>query len=744
MSRTHRGQRFARPLVALAAAGLCAHAMAQSADSSDKKNNGADKDAGKSTASLERIVVTAQKRAEPLQEVPIPVSAFDARALEKTGAADVRDIAVRAPGFTMTNYNVAEPQYAIRGMTSNSDSAAGDATVAVFVDEVFMGRPAGANFSFLDLERVEILRGPQGTLFGRNTSGGAISVTTAKPGQQNYSKLFTSVGTYGSFEAAAVLNRALSDNAKLKVALGHREHDGYSHNIRTGASLDGGRNDSARVQLLLDLAPSTTLLLSGDASRDRADGLARVPYPVFSNTATAPLINKLYPPGTNLRLSYSDPDSFQHRDVHGFSARLEHEFGFAALTSITAYRNTRINHYEDLSALPAPWVLKNLDKVKEGAEQWSQELRLASLPGSRFNWVGGVYFFDEKVLRNESFETTFSLMPAAGGKVQFNQDVRNRSAALFGQVDYPLAKDLNLSFGLRETFDRKNADQSAVNLDPADTTPGIPLFPGQPYHVVASKSWNALTGKLGADYKLSREQMVYASLSRGYKSGLFPSQNNSVQSVGVPLEPEKVWNYEAGIKSEWLDRRLRVNANVFKFDYKDMQQYNLTPQLVLVAFSVDAKAKGAELELQAAPADWLTLGATAAYLDSEVTRGNFNGASLVGNRLARAPKQTYSVYAEATRDFEIGRVSGRMEYARKGSYYIEAINSAIGLIPSYGLFDARLSYRANPKAPEIALWGKNLANTLYQAHIISFLGNGFSTFGPPRTVGISATWTLKD
>jgi len=732
------GQHFARSFLALAIASLAGNAAAQSATAaSDKKPE------KEPVVGLETVVVTAQKRAEPLQEVPIPVTAFDARMLEKTGASDVRDIAIRTPGFTMTQYNIGEPQYSIRGMSSSSDSAAGDSTVAVFVDDVFIGRPAGANFSFLDLERIEVLRGPQGTLFGRNTSGGAISVTTARPGQQSSTKLYTSAGNYGSLDLGVVFNRALSDTLKLKLAVGHREHEGYSRQIVTGSSLDGGQSDSARVQLLADLSPRTSLLLSADMAIDRGDGLARVPYPVFSNTTTAPLINKLYPPGTDLRLAYSDPRSYQNRDVHGFSARLEHELDFAALTSITAVRRTQLDQFEDLSALPPPWVLKNLDRVKEDAKQWSQELRLASLPGSKMAWVAGLFYFGEKVLRDESFETAFSLLPAAGGNVRFNQNVKNTSAAVFGQIDYPLAERLNLTVGLRQTFDKKEADQSAINLDPSDPTPGLPLFPGQPYHIVASKSWNALTGKLGLDYRLDKSKMVYASVSRGYKSGLFPSQNNSVQTVGVPLDPEKVWSYELGLKSEWLDRRLRLNASAFKFDYKDLQQFNLTPQLVLVSFNVDAKARGAELELQAVPTDWLTLGASAAYLDSEVIRGAFAGFNLNGNQLARAPKNTYGVYAEASTALAGGRLTGRVEYARKGSFFIEASNASTSLIPAYGLLDARLSYRANPTGPEFALWGKNLNDKLYQTHVISFLGNGFSVFGPPRTVGVSMSWNFK-
>lgn len=303
-----------------------------------------------------------------------------------------------------------------------------------------------------------------------------------------------------------------------------------------------------------------------------------------------------------------------------------------------------------------------------------------------------------------------------------------------------MAKQLNLTAGLRYTKDSKEADQAAFNLDPTDTTPGIPLFPGQPYKVVASKSWGALTGKLGIDYRIDRDKMVYASASRGYKSGLFPSQNNSLQSVGVALDPEKVWNYEVGAKTEWLNRKLRVNATAFSLDYKDLQQFSLTPGLVLVSYNIDAKIEGAELEVLAAPTPWLTLGGSMAHLKTKVTRGVFNNVSLTGKELARAPNLTSNVFAELARTVGAGMLTARVEVTRKDAFYSATNNTAAGTIPGYELVDARLSYQLRNPNLELALWGKNLRNKNYQLHVIEFQGNGFSTFGTPRTFGVSLNW----
>ena len=688
---------------------------------------------------LPTIVVTAQKRKEKLQDVPIAVTTFDSQLLEKTGAVDMRDIAIRTPGFTMTLFNIGEPQYSIRGIGSTSDSAAGDATVAVFVDEIFIGRPAGANFNFLDLERIEVLRGPQGTLFGRNTAGGAISVTTARPNQTVSSTFNVSYGNYNAVEAGGVINGPINEKIAARLALGYRHHDGYSHHILSGADLDGGSNTSARLQVQISPSDRSSILLSIDAASDRLDGLARVPFPVFPTAATSGLLRTLYPENTNLRLAFSDPASFQNRDVNGASVRIEHELDFGTLTSISAYRRTKLAQLEDLSVLPPPWVLVTLDGVNETARQFSQELRLASLPGKAFNWVAGLYYFNESVIRGESFLTRFSPLPPAGGNVLFNQDVINKSAAIFGQLDFPIAKNVGLSIGLRQTHDHKRADQAAINLDTTDATPGIPLFPGQPYHIVASKSWDALTGKVGFDYRMDRDKIVYTAISRGYKSGLFPSQNNSIQSVGVPLEPESVWNYEIGVKTEWFDRRLRLNANAFSLDYKHLQQFNLTSQLVLISFNIDAKIRGAEIEMLAAPAKWLTLGTNVSNLNTRVTNGVFAGFNLNGNRLARSPQTAYNLFGEVSTEWA-GKLRARIEYTRKGQFYTDAANSATNLIPACALVDARVTYAPKGSGLEFSIWGKNLSNTLYQSHVIAFLGNGFSLFGPPRTVGASLSW----
>jgi iron complex outermembrane recepter protein len=711
---------------------------------------------------LEEIIVTAQKRAESLQDVPIALSVFDSRALERANIQRIEEIALRTPNFTMMRTNVGEPQFYIRGVGSTSDSAAGDPTVGVFQDEVYIGRISGAAFDVFDMERVEVLRGPQGTLFGRNTSGGAINFIPNRPEQDFYASAELGFGNYGSQLGRLVLNGGLTDNIAGRLSVSHRKHDGYSENIETGADLDDEDNWSARAQLLFGIGDASRLLLAYDYVTDDAAGNARVPFPVFDTgqvgagiPATAAL-RRIWPAGSDLRKSYSVDESFQERDINGLTARFESDASYGSWTVLGAWRKVELAWYEDLDGLkpfgnvgpplppPYGWVLKNRNVTDEEAEQYSLEARLASPADSRLQWVAGLYWFTEEVNREESFLTQFSLVPVAGGDVTFIQDVDSSTYAAFGQLTYPFTDRLSVTAGLRFSQDEKDADQVGRNNDPTDATPGIPLFPGQPYDVTADDSWNSTTGRLGLDYRTGAGNLLYASVSKGFKSGIFPSQNNVVQNVGEATPPEEVWSYEIGAKTQWLDDTLRANLAIFYMDYQDLQLFRLDPQLRLVTFTEDTVNTGVELEILAAPADGLEVGLNVAYLSAEVD-GGLND----GGQLPRSPEYSFGGFGQYSWAVAGGSLSLRADfkwtddYRTEIPYYNDRPNWRITEIESFALLDARAAYTLEDRNLEFAVWGKNLTDETYPMHIIPFLGNGFAIFAPPRTYGVTVSWKSR-
>jgi iron complex outermembrane recepter protein len=364
-------------------------------------------------------------------------------------------------------------------------------------------------------------------------------------------------------------------------------------------------------------------------------------------------------------------------------------------------------------------------------------------------WVAGLYYFTEEVKRDETFRTQFSLVPPAGGDVTFIQDVDSSTYAAFGQLTYPVTDALSVTAGLRYSNDEKDAHQVALNNVPTDPTPGIPLFPGQPYDIQADDSWSSTTGKLAIDYRLGAGHLLYASASKGFKSGIYPSQNNVVQNVGEATPPEEVWSYEAGAKTEWLDNTLRVNLAMFYMDYQDLQLFRLSPQLVLLTFTEDTTNTGAELEILAAPAEGLQAGLNFAYLNAEVDGGVNDGAEL-----PRAPEYTVGGFAQYEWPLAGGNMAVRADFKWTDDYRTEiayntgapatdAANARITEIPSFALLDARVSYALGEGNLEFSVWGKNLTDEEYPTHIIPFLGNGFSIFAPPRTYGVSVAWKSR-
>ncbi len=703
---------------------------------------------------LDEVVVTAQRRSEGLQQVPMALTALDAETLRRGGLVSVDTIAVRTPGFSMGRFNVGEPQMYIRGLGSNSDSAGGDPTVGIFLDEIYIGRVSGATVDLHDLERVEVLRGPQGTLYGRNTAGGAINIVPKLPSAEVERSVEVDLGNFELLAARGVLNQPTGDASAIRLSVSHRSRAGYSESIPSGRDLDDENTTSARLQWQWATSSISILRVALDATQDDQAGNARVPGPVFTDQtgtnalATAALL-RIWPLGSDPRRSYSLPESFQRRDVLGASVRWENERSWGTWTMLGGWREVKLSWFEDLDGLkpfgnpPLPgapastlgWVLSNADRAREEARQHSLELRAVSTDGAALRWIVGAYAFSEDVVRAEQFVTRFSLLPAAGGDVTFSQDADNRSGALYGQVSAAVGDAWTVTGGARWTRDRKQILQRAVNNDPLDPVPGLPLFPGQPYVVNGTDTWDSLTGRVSLEYRPAANRLLYASASRGFKAGVFPSQNNVVQNVGTATAPERILSYEIGAKTDWLDQRLRVNAAAYVTNAQDLQLSRLDPQLRLVTFTEDARIKGLELELAAVVLTGLEVGAIATLMDARI-----DGGANDGNRLQRSPRQKFGGYAQKSWVLGSGDLSARFDYHWTDRFFTDVPNNRTQLVSSYGLLDVRVGYRWSKPNVELAVWGRNLGDELYAVHTISFLGNGFSLYGAPRTFGVSLQW----
>lgn len=693
-------------------------------------------------ATLDEVIVTAQRREQSLQDVPIAITAFNAETLERTAATGIQDIAAKAPGVTLTQFNIGEPQLYIRGVGSSSDSAASDPSIGVSIDEVSIGRSGASALAFLDIERVEVLRGPQGTLYGRNASGGALNIYTRKPVFQNTGSLTARIGSFDEYGLEGVVNRQLDDETAIRFAARYNTNDGYAENVPTGRGLEGGTSLGARVSVLKE-AGEWSLLLSGDYSKDDMDGHARIPV---TTSATAPafvtLINTLRT-GLDRRQSFSSPDNYQDRTNFGVTARVEHSGQAFDFVSLTSFRDNDYSWRDNLGGLPFPaFPLEVDDRASEKARQFSQEFRLASKPGSDINWVAGAYVFQEDILRSERFIVNTALPiapPSFGGDTTFIQDATNRSFAVFGQANIPFADIWELTLGARWTHDKREIHQIAIdNEGGANPPPGIPLGPGgAPYNVSGDESFSEPSWKIALAVEPVDNVRLYASYDRGYKAGAFPSTAQSGAQALTPLASELLDNYEIGVKSTLMGR-LRFNAAAFKLEYTDLQVYELLG-LALVTSNAQAEVDGFEIETALAITNNLTIGGSYTSLDAKFTSNAASGALVLpynGNTLPRSPDSQYTLYIDSEWDVAGGVLAARADYQWTDAFYFDPSNNPEVLSPEHELVSAFLSWES-PSGLKISAYGKNLTDTEYQTHIIKNVGVGFSVFGAPRSFGVA-------
>mgnify|MGYP003576067796 FL=1 len=693
-------------------------------------------------ATLDEVIVTAQRREQSLQDVPIAITAFNAETLERTAATGIQDIAAKAPGVTLTQFNIGEPQLYIRGVGSSSDSAASDPSIGVSIDEVSIGRSGASALAFLDIERVEVLRGPQGTLYGRNASGGALNIYTRKPVFQNTGSLTARIGSFDEYGLEGVVNRQLDDETAIRFAARYNTNDGYAENVPTGQGLEGGTSWGARVSVLKE-AGDWSLLLSGDYSKDDMDGHARIPV---TTSATAPafvtLVNTLRT-GLDRRQSFSSPDNYQDRTNFGVTARVEHSGEAFDFVSLTSFRDNDYSWRDNLGGLPFPaFPLEVDDRASEKARQFSQEFRLASKPGSDINWVAGAYVFQEDILRSERFIVNTALPiapPSFGGDTTFIQDATNRSFAVFGQANIPFADIWELTLGARWTHDKREIHQIAIdNEGGANPPPGIPLGPGgAPYNVTGDESFSEPSWKIALAVEPVDNVRLYASYDRGYKAGAFPSTAQSGAQALTPLASELLDNYEIGVKSTLMGR-LRFNAAAFKLEYTDLQVYELLG-LALVTSNAQAEVDGFEIETALAITNNLTIGGSYTSLDAKFTSNAASGALVLpynGNTLPRSPDSQYTLYIDSEWDVAGGVLAARADYQWTDAFYFDPSNNPEVLSPEHELVSAFLSWES-PSGLKISAYGKNLTDTEYQTHIIKNVGVGFSVFGAPRSFGVA-------
>ncbi len=722
-------------------------------------------------AQLEEITVTAQYRAENVQDVPIAITAMSGDMMAKADISDLTGIAERTPGLTYMEFSPGQTIPSLRGISSADDGAGLDNSAALFLDGVYIGRSAGINFDMYDLERVEVLRGPQGTLFGRNAIGGAISVVSAKPSQETRLKAGITAGNEGIFRAQALASGGLTDNLAGKLTVSHRQHDGFVDNVLLGTELQDEDSTSVRGQLLFSGDSSEWLLTVDSMEDDRAD-MGRTA--IVNN---APLTNIAAANGvTGPRQNASPKDGYSSRDTSGISLQGDFDLGNGTLTTITALRKAETDWSmasAGVSLGPVAPFDEVMDDIVEEIDTFSQEIRWSSTVGDNINYTVGAFYFTEETDRTEIFRTTvegsydgFALVSLGDQATRGNDYTRTEnettSYALFGQADWTISEQLSLSIGARFTRDEKDYVATAVNCAQVvdGTNDGTPFedwagcggvgasglnIVAESFRVTPSDSWNDFSPKIALNYTPSEGTMIYGTISKGFKSGGFAGSQGVESAASNPVDPEEVINYEVGFKSDLSDT-LRVNASLFMMDYTDLQivRFGPVPDSEFGTFQTtnigEADITGVETEFTWYASDNLRFSGFYAYLESEANDLSFNGNDYSGASLRSAPKNSYSLAANYTLPASYGTWEFSLDYNFTDEQTTDFADTRIG-IDDRALVNGYISLTSLDEAWDISLWGKNVTDEDYLTHMYVIGPGGIGVWGAPATFGVTVTWS---
>lgn len=684
-------------------------------------------------STLEEVVVTAQRRAQSLQDVPVTVTAFGAEQVEEARIREVQDVATLTPGLQFDAFPSSQPRIAIRGIGSSDRGAAGDPSAAVFLDEIYIGRPAAVAFDAFDVERIEVLKGPQGTLFGRNVVGGAINVVTRRPDLGGFDAAAeATVGNYERLEGAGMVNAPLADGtAAVRLSGAWRTHDGYVRNTFTGDRVEDQDTLSGRISLRAEPQPDLRLLATLDGTRSRETGPAQH---VLDLDAGDPL-SAFWTINRDRDETAGAYAGFQDRDTWGARLQIERDLPFATLIYLGSYRDL---DYAAAYDFDGGNPTTNLVDISGGNEEqssfYSHELRLSALPGSDIQWIAGAYLFQSETDRRDILDLDIA---GNAGREVYTQAAELSSYAVFADVTAPVTAQLSAVAGVRYTRDDK--DYRIDNLSSTD------LFrAGERFDVSVSDDYEAVTWRAGLTWAPTDDHLLYGMISRGFKSGGFQDTPSSAADAADGFEPEFATQYEIGQKSVLLDGAVVWNNTLYIMKYDDLQTRRTLPNLSVITDNAgQATIKGYETYLQWRPFAGASLVTSYAYTDARFDEFSPEpGVDYAGNRISRTPEHKLVVSPSYTAALASGAdLRFALDYAYESRIFDDNSNQPPEVRDPTHFVDARVIFTDPSRHWTVSLWGKNLTDEVTRTFQSVFLGANFGAYNPPRTYGLSLNWT---
>ena len=707
------------------------------------------------------IVVTALKRSERPLDIPVSLSVLSAEGMARRHVSQADDL-VQGIANMQSSATVGDntPIFAIRGVSMSDFSLNQASPVALYQDEVYKGNFALMGIALYDMERVEVLRGPQGTLYGRNSTGGAVNLVSRLPLFRQEGHVSLGIGNFDRREAGAVYNSPLAPNLAVRIAMTAAGADGWFRNSISGArDLNGTREMAGRLSLLWDASPDMRMVLRLSASTQSPSNYGSLSTPGAYGTGAG--VYEAFGAGTSYnRIGLSRraiaANYTPRRRAHNQAASLTTTFDLArglTLTSITAYDHGTLFIPEDTDGSP----LQALEIPYTGrASQWSQELRLSADEAGGLRWIAGLYAIRENIYNATRMGFWRDLdvngdgaMTAADCANAFPVacDIRNRfdqvkkSVAAYADVRLALSGRLALRGGVRLTRDvglQRGLAAQAYGIDGMLVQDLIPATDTR-------FADNNLSGKVGAEWRFHDDALLFASAGRGYRGSSFNGQAFFDVAEATVARPERVDALEAGVKVDMADHRLIASATLFRYAYHDQQFLSVNPaNAAQTVVNLDRSSiHGGELEISARPNSMIDMSLSLGLLQSRVVRGVVNGIDVRGNRLLLAPDVTAGLDAGLiVLDNDLHRLRIGMTANHVGNQFFEILNTPRLRQPGYTLVGGSIELRAGHSI--VTLWGKNLTNRFYYTSRIDLSGFGFdySHVGTPRTYGLTIRRSL--
>lgn len=639
---------------------------------------------------MEEIIVTAEKRETNLQETPVAMSAFTAEMIDKQAIEDIRSLQFSVPGLTVAASRQLQV-FTIRGVGQDNTLSGAESGVVTHLDGVYQARSYAAGMSIFDLERVEVLRGPQGTLYGKNATGGVINYISNKPTDEFDFNADLTIGDYDRLMTRGAVNVPLKeDKAAFRLSWLTEDRDGYYRNTWKDISAQDIDTESFRAQLRLTPTPDVEILLS--AFQEHVGGNDVTSVELGQNAFALPRDPDTY----KIR---EDADTFEDNEISVYSAKLTWDLGNVVFSSLTANSETKRESVTDWDQSELPFWHFDLEF---DSDQFTQEFQLRSNAESSLDWQLGLFYFSEEIFDWYRFPGIFLQ------GYSYNFDFKSTSKAAYAQGTYSVNDKLSLTAGLRYTEDEKKGFEEQL------VPPDFAGVPGLVYVETESgllsvtfpfdDGWDEVTWKAGIEYAASDDMFLYGSVSRGYRGGGKWIGQNEL------YDPEYVIAYEAGLKSQFFDNRAQVNVAVYYYDYKDKQVRRTfvvegTPAGVTDNAS-KASVKGVEVDFQFLPTTGLRIDGSVAYTDGQFDEYFSIDAStpefaalglqdLSGKQLPRTPEWAFTLGAEYAIELgEAGTLTPRVDYLWKDESYMSAFNRAAYVMPSYNRTNLRLRYNS--------------------------------------------------